>query len=76
MTHERLRACLDIMGWSQRGLGRMTGYHEASARLWGVGGGPVPPDIAAWLETLCAFMLAHPCPSPPPPWLPLPEERD
>lgn len=62
MTSTRLRECLDLMGWSQRGLGEMLGLHETRVRRWARGLLDVPPEVADWLETLAAVHAAHPMP--------------
>ncbi len=62
MTPDRLRECLDVLGWSQRGLADMLGVHETRARRWARGVMPVPDEVAGWLETLAAVHAAHPAP--------------
>ena len=63
MNATRLRECLEAMGWSQRGLAEMLGLHETRVRRWARGLGDVPPEVAAWLETLAAVHAAHPMPT-------------
>lgn len=52
MTPARLRQCLDALGWSQGELGRMAGYHVATARQWARGRLPIPPEVALWIEAM------------------------
>ncbi len=63
MNATRLRECLTLMGWSQRGLAEMLGLHETRVRRWARGLMDVPPEVAAWLETLAAVHAAHPMPA-------------
>lgn len=51
MTPTRLRECLDVLGWSQRGLAGHVAYAEGTVRMWARGALPVPSDVAKWLET-------------------------
>jgi transcriptional regulator with XRE-family HTH domain len=53
MTPSRLRECLALLRWSQRGLAGAIGYDEARLRKWARGAGTVPAEVAAWLERLC-----------------------
>ena len=62
MTPDRLRECLQALGWSQRGLAEKLGLHETRVRRMARGLHPVPAEVAAWLETLAAVHLAHPAP--------------
>ncbi len=63
MTPTRLRECLTALGWSQRGLADMLEVHETRVRRWARGLLDVPPEVAAWLETLAAVHVAHPAPA-------------
>ncbi len=63
MTSTRLRECLNLMGWSQRGLADLLGLHETRVRRWARGLIDVPPEVASWLETLAAVHEAHPVPA-------------
>jgi len=60
MSSYRLLVCLTIIGWSDRNLARRTGRHQTTVVRWAKGLSPVPDEVAAWLETLAAFHLAHP----------------
>ena len=62
MTPTRLRECLDALGWTQRGLARMLNRQEGTVRQWARGAVQIPPDVAAWLETLAAVHERHPAP--------------
>ena len=62
MTPTRLRECLDLLHWSQRGLADVLAYSEGTVRGWARGARDVPPEVAAWLETLAAVHQAHPMP--------------
>lgn len=66
MTPTQRRACLDALGWSQRGLARILGRHERDVRRWfvdsGFGHWAVPPDIDAWLNRRAAAMRDDPPP--------------
>mgnify|MGYP002363188029 CR=1 FL=1 len=63
MTTGRLRECLDLLGWTQRGLARMLDRPEGTVRQWARGAVTVPDDVAAWLDTLARFHAKHPAPS-------------
>lgn len=62
MTPTRLRECLTALDWSQRGLARLLDRSEGHVRQWARGVAPVPPHVAAWLETLTAAHEANPPP--------------
>jgi len=62
MSSYRLLICLTIIGWSDRNLARRVGRRQTTVARWAKGLSPVPGDVAAWLETLVAFHLAHPGP--------------
>lgn len=62
MSSYRLLVCLAILGWSERDLARRTGRHQTTVVRWAKGLSPVPGEVAAWLETLAAFHIAHPAP--------------
>lgn len=63
MTPTRLRECIEILGWSQRGLARMLGRDEGTARQWARGATRIPDDVAAWLERLARFHERNPPPA-------------
>lgn len=61
MTPDRLRECLDIIGWSQHDLSDALGIDDRTVRLyWAMGRKPVPENVAAWLEELAALHLTRP----------------
>lgn len=62
MSPHRLLVCLTVIGWPERELARRTGRLQTTVRRWTGGRSPVPPDVAAWVETLAAFHRAHPAP--------------
>jgi hypothetical protein len=51
-----------ILGWTVTEVARKTGEHVTTVQRWRTGAGRVRPDVAAGLETLVAFHLAHPLP--------------
>ncbi|WP_424138676.1 hypothetical protein [Roseomonas chloroacetimidivorans] len=63
MTPTRLRECIALLRWSQRGLADALGIDEARVRKWARGVGEVPEDIAAWLERRAEAMASDPPPS-------------
>jgi len=62
MSSYRLLVCLAILGWSERDLTRRTDRHQTTIVRWVKNLSPVPGEVAAWLETLVAFHVAHPAP--------------
>ena len=62
MSSYRLLVCLAILGWSERELARRAERHQTTIVRWVKGLSPVPGEVAAWLETLVAFHIAHPAP--------------
>jgi len=62
MSSYRLLICLAIIGWSDRNLARRIGRQQTTVVRWAKGLSPVPGEVAAWLETLAAFHVAHPGP--------------
>ena len=62
MTPTRLRECLDLLHWSQRGLADVLAYSEGTVRGWARGAREVPAEVAEWLERLAAVHAAHPTP--------------
>ena len=63
MTPGRYRACLEALGWSQRYLAVVLGCSDRLPRLWAMGGAPVPPAVAEWLQALVAAHEAVPVPA-------------
>ena len=62
MSPRRLLVCLAVIGWSGHEMARRTGRPQTTVRRWATGEVPVPPDVAAWVETLAACHRAHPAP--------------
>jgi DNA-binding transcriptional regulator YdaS (Cro superfamily) len=62
MTPTRLRECLAILRWSQRGLADALGRPEGTVRQWARGAVQIPPDVAAWLEAAARWHARHPPP--------------
>lgn len=62
MTPTRLRECLAACAWTQRGLARLLGRDEGTVRQWARGAVSIPPDVAAWLETIAQHHDRHPPP--------------
>lgn len=52
MTPTRLRECLALLHWSQRGLSVILNRPEGTVRQWARGAVQIPPEVAAWLERL------------------------
>lgn len=50
MTSTRLRECLQILGWTQRGLARLLERQEGTVRQWARGAVQVPDNVVLWLE--------------------------
>ena len=63
MTPTRLRDCLALLRWSQRGLAEALGCDDRLVRRWASGDGSVPPDVVEWLERAAAFHIANPAPA-------------
>ena len=62
MTPARLRECLALLRWSQRGLADATGYDHTQVKRW-LAGASVPGPVAAWLDRLASYHAKHPPPS-------------
>jgi hypothetical protein len=62
MTPTRLRECLDLLHWSQRGLARILDRDEGTVRQWARGAVVIPVDVAAWLQA----RATHASKTPPP----------
>ena len=58
MTPTRLRECLDMTGWSQKGLARITGKRESKIREYGAGKDEIPSHIADMLEWFALMIPA------------------
>jgi transcriptional regulator with XRE-family HTH domain len=65
MTANRFRACLDAMGWSQRGLADRLDINFVTVQRWANGRLQVPAHIAGWLDTLAQVHEANPAPQRP-----------
>ncbi|WP_458097362.1 nuclease [Roseomonas sp. WA12] len=63
MTPTRLRECLALLRWSQRGLADALGMDEARVRKMARGTSEVPVDLAAWLERRAVAMADDPPPA-------------
>jgi len=62
MTPDRFRKCLDVLGWSQRGVADTLGCADSLTRGWARGKGTIPADVAAWLEDRARHAEATPPP--------------
>lgn len=59
MTATAFRARLATLCWTQRGLAALLGLSHNTVHRWALGQATIPPDVAAWIEELSAFMRAH-----------------
>lgn len=50
MTPAHLRSILALLGMTERGLARHTGWSPGAVRNWVQGKAAVPDPVAAWLE--------------------------
>lgn len=62
MTPDRLRYCLDTIGWTQHQLAGILGLHETRTRRWAAGKYAIPPNVAEWLERLADAHATFPLP--------------
>lgn len=62
MTPTRLRECLDILHWTQRGFARVVGCSEGTVRQWARGRLDVPAPIAEWLDKTARYVEENPVP--------------
>lgn len=62
MTPTRLRACLAILGWSQRNLALRLQREEGEVRMWARGKRPIPDEAAEWVEAYTAAVQTMPTP--------------
>ena len=60
MTPDRLRECLALLHWSQRGLAVVLFCDDRLVRRWAQGSEPIPQSIAGWLERLASALEASP----------------
>jgi DNA-binding transcriptional regulator YdaS (Cro superfamily) len=63
MTPTRLRECLALLRWSQRGLADALGRPEGTVRQWARGAVQIPPAVASWLEAAARWHASHPPPA-------------
>jgi transcriptional regulator with XRE-family HTH domain len=63
MTPTRLRECLALLRWSQRGLADALGRPEGTVRQWARGAVRIPDDVAAWLEKAGRWHAKNPPPA-------------
>jgi ribosome-binding protein aMBF1 (putative translation factor) len=57
-----LRECIDILGWTQRGLARTLERQEGTVRQWARGVVQIPDDVDVWLEKLVKAHERNPAP--------------
>jgi hypothetical protein len=50
MTSADLRDALALLGLSERGLARATGYSAGAVRMWTTGRARTPEPVASWLQ--------------------------
>jgi ribosome-binding protein aMBF1 (putative translation factor) len=62
MNPDRLRECLALLRWSQRGLADALAMDERQVRRWATGAAVIPEQVAAWLERRASAMAADPPP--------------
>lgn len=62
MTPTRLRECLEVLAWSQRGIAKLLGRQEGTVRQWARDAVQIPDDVATWLETRAKHAEMHPPP--------------
>ena len=52
MTTDRLRKCLDALGWRTGDLARVAQVSHVTARRWQSGKLPIPAQVAAAIEAM------------------------
>jgi hypothetical protein len=57
-----IRRMLALLGMTERGLARHTGYSPGAVRNWVQGKAATPLLVQAWLEGLAAWWKRHPPP--------------
>lgn len=62
MTPTTLAAALARLGWTQRIAAHQFARKPAVIRQWLNGDVPIPPEVAAWLNHLLAWLTRHPPP--------------
>lgn len=63
MTPTRLRECLAVLRWSQRGFAEALNRPEGTVRQWARGATRIPDDVAAWLEEAGQWHEKNPLPA-------------
>ncbi len=63
MSPTRLRDCLALLRWSQRGLAEALDCDDRLVRRWASGDASIAPDVADWLERVAVFHAANPAPA-------------
>lgn len=63
MTPTRLRECLSVLRWSQRGFAEALNRPEGTVRQWARGATRIPDDVAAWLEEAGQWHEKNPLPA-------------
>lgn len=63
MTPARLRECVTLLRWSQRGLATALNRPEGTVRQWARGATRIPADVAAWLEEAGQWHAKNPPPA-------------
>ena len=63
MTPTRFRECLDLLGWTQRGLAAYLDAPEGIIRSMARGTAPIPDELATWLEKRAQHAAATPPPT-------------
>jgi len=62
VTPDRLRECLRLLDWTQRGLAALLQRPEGTVRQWARGAVRIPDDVARWLEVRARHAEKHPPP--------------
>ena len=66
MTPERFRECLDIIGYTTRGIADLLGRDDRRIRRWSGGTIAIPADVAEWLEGYAQAIERYHKDHPPP----------
>jgi transcriptional regulator with XRE-family HTH domain len=62
VTPARFRTIRLSLHWGASTVAIRCGYSRSSGESWESGRISVPPQVAAWLEELAAWLEAHPAP--------------
>ena len=62
MTPTRLRECLTLLRWSQRGFADALGRPEGTIRQWLRGDVRIPEPVAEWAERAARWHAKNPPP--------------